>query len=305
MSSKSSNIVVISSYALICLIWSSTWVVIKIGLESMPPLLGAGFRFLVASIVLLGLMKLRGVSLHNGWRGFLTLFGIGILAFYVPFGIVYWGQQYIPSGLSAIVFAIYPTLVAVFSHFFLPNERLNYYKVIGISLGFLGILVIFSSDLKVSNDLALWGMLAVMGSAVLQAAALILIKRFAHDVHPIPMNFVMMSTSAVLLLLTGLIFESLSNVVLDEKAVGSVLFLGTLGSVVTFVIYFWLLQRLQAVILSLSSLITPILSVALGALVLGEVLAGKVFLGAFFVFLGVIVTNFGSMKRPALSAKSD
>jgi len=224
-----------------------------------------------------------------------VLVGIGVLSFYIPFALVYWGQQYIPTGLSAVIFATYPFLVAILSYFFLPKEPLNLFKITGIALGFAGILIIFSGDLHLTSNLSFWGMLAVLGSAVLQSVALILIKRFANDVHPLPMNFLMMSTGALLLLVTGMLFESVSSITLDSKAIGSILYLGTFGSVVTFVIYFWLLQRLEAVILSLSALITPVLAIILGAIVLGEVLGSRVFLGAALVFAGVLITNFGAL----------
>ncbi len=227
----------------------------------------------------------------------MMLVGIGMLSFYVPFALVYWGQQQIPTGLSAIIFAVYPFLVAILSYFFLPNEPLNLFKLVGISAGFAGIYVIFSTDLGSTSSLAFWGMLAVLASAVLQSIALILIKRFAGDVHPVSMSLVMMSSSALLLLATGLLLENPASIVLDLKAIGSILYLGIFGSVVAFVTYFWLLRRMEAVILSLSALITPVLAVILGAVVLGEVLGGRVFLGAVLVFSGVLITSLHASRK--------
>ena len=139
------------SYFLVCSIWGSTWLVIKIGLETMTPFLAAGCRFLVASALLFTLIKVRGVKVpfNRSERMFYVI--VALTSFSLPFALVYWGEQFIPSGLTSIVFSIYPFMVALFAYLFLPNEKITVWKISGIVLGFFGILEIFSNDIHISG----------------------------------------------------------------------------------------------------------------------------------------------------------
>jgi drug/metabolite transporter (DMT)-like permease len=285
------------SYVLICTIWGSTWLVIKIGLETMTPLIGAGLRFLVASTLLFALIIIRRVRVpwNRGERWFYLV--VSLTSFSFPFALVYWGEQYIPSGLTSIIFAIYPFTVALFSFLFLPNEKITFWKISGIVLGFIGVFTIFSNDLTASNPHAILGMGAILVSAILQGYSVIVIKRHGHLIHPFAITFVPMLIGATILLSAGVIFEDLSKIRFTPHALLAILYLGIFGSVVTFVSYFWLLKRVEAVFLSLTAFITPIIAVILGVFVLGEQLSPRIFVGAAFVLGGIAVANFAELNR--------
>jgi drug/metabolite transporter (DMT)-like permease len=204
---------------------------------------------------------------------------------------VYWGQQFIPSGLSSILFAAYPFWVVIFSHLILANERLNVSKVSGIVLGFIGLVIIFSRDIHWTDANGFLGMAAILFTTIIQALALVLIKKYGQPINPFVMNFVGMLAGGVLLLLFGLATESFSSIIWDTAAIGSILYLALVGSVVAFVTYHWLLKRTEAVYLSLVSFINPIIAVILGALILSEALASSVYIGAGFVLIGILVAN--------------
>jgi len=279
------------AFFVVCTVWGSTWLAIKIGLETVPPLLAAGIRFVIASSLLAVIVKVRGIPVPrdpDALRVYLTL---GILSFFLPFGLVYWGQQYIPSGLSSILFAAYPGWVALFSHFALSAERMDGFKASGVTLGALGLVVIFSRDVHWSGTEGLLGMSAVMISTVLQAVSLVIIKKYGQPVSPFSMNLVGMTLGAALLLVSSLAFEDPTSAVFTLPAVASILYLAIIGSVLTFGSYFWLLKRTEAVYLSLTSFVNPIIAVVLGAIILGETLAPTVLLGATLVLLGILAAN--------------
>ncbi len=278
-------------FIIISTVWGTTWLAIKIGLRTMPPFFAAGFRFVVASAVLYGIIRMRKLSIPFTPAARRVYLALGILSFAIPFSLAYWGQQFIPSGLGSILFCAFPLWVAVFSHLFLVNERLDFFKAVGTLLGFMGILVIFSPDLTVPDSAAIPGMAAILLSATMQAFALILIKKHGHDISPFTMNFVGMAMASVILLLLGLLFEPTSSVNWSGEAVGSILYLAIVGSVLTFVSYYWLLKRIDAVYLSLTSFINPIVAVVLGALLLDERLASTVLAGATLVLTGILVSN--------------
>ena len=285
------------SYILICTIWGSTWLVIKIGLETMTPLLAAGCRFIVASILLFSLIKVRRVKvpLDGGSIRFYCI--VALTSFSIPFALVYWGEQYIPSGLTSVLFAIYPFTVALFSFLFLPNEKITPQKIAGIVLGFLGIFTIFSNDLTASSPNWLWGMTAIPASAFLQGYSVIVIKKHGHAIHPFVITFVPMFIAALLLIASSVVVEDLSTVRFTSQTILTILYLGVFGSVVSFVSYFWLLKRVEALFLSLSSFITPIIAVILGVVVLDEKLSPRLFLGAAFVLGGIAVANSADLMK--------
>jgi drug/metabolite transporter (DMT)-like permease len=282
---------IIGGFILASTIWGSTWLAIKIGLGSIPPFFGAAFRFLIAMIVLLAVIKFRGIEFQNDKKSQQLYLISGLMAFGIPFALVYWGQQYIPSGLSSILFALYPFIVGILSHVMLPSEPLNVFKVSGILLGFFGIFIVFSQDIAWGGDSTSLGMLAIVLSSILQGFSLILIKKYGKHLNPFNLNLGGMTIGAMVLFCLALIFESPSDVHFDLKGVGSILYLGVLGSVVTFSVYFWMLKKVEAVYLSLLAFVTPILAIILGGIVLNEKLGVHVLQGGALVLLGILVAN--------------
>jgi drug/metabolite transporter (DMT)-like permease len=134
-------------------------------------------------------------------------------------------------------------------------------------------------------------MVGILSTTLMQAYALVIIKKYAQPVSPFALNLVGMSIAGVLLFGAGLLFESFSSVIWDVAAVGSILYLAVVGSVIAFVTYHWLLKRVEAVYLSLVSFINPIIAVILGSMVLHETLAASVFVGAALVLVGILIAN--------------
>jgi putative membrane protein PagO len=140
---KTSTTKIILVYLLICLIWGSTWLGIRVSLESIPPLISSGFRFILASIGIFVIMRVRGIRLQTDKVAIKLYILMGVFSFIIAYGLVYWAEQYVASGLAAVLFGIYPFFVALFSYFLLPDEPIGFYKIIGMILGFIGIVVIF------------------------------------------------------------------------------------------------------------------------------------------------------------------
>lgn len=288
----SDRLKVIFAYVAICTIWGSTWLVIKVGLDFIPPLLGAGFRFVVASAILYGIIRYRGIPVPFDRQSRWYYVTVSMTAFAVPFALVYWGEQKIASGVTSILFAVYPFFVAIMSALFLKNEKLTLYKIGGIVLGFAGIVTIFWNDIQISASTeSILGMLAVILSAVFQSVSAVVIKKQGHNISPVVTTFMPMLISAMVLLVSGILLERLSDITINVPSVFSVLYLGILGSVVTFVSYFWLIKRVEVVLLSLTSFVTPIIAVVLGIIVLNEQISSQLFAGAGMVLLGIVTAN--------------
>jgi drug/metabolite transporter (DMT)-like permease len=133
-------------FAALCFVWGSTWLAIKVGLEYLPPFLFAGMRFATATVALLLLMKLMHAHMPRDRSSWSLMLFLGVFQITVPYGLVFWGEQYISSGLSAVLFATLPFFVSVFAHFFV-GERLTKLKVVGVFASFMGLVAIFWRDI--------------------------------------------------------------------------------------------------------------------------------------------------------------
>jgi drug/metabolite transporter (DMT)-like permease len=282
-----------AAFVVVCTVWGSTWMAIKIGLETIPPFFGAGIRFVIAAVLLFLIIRVRGIHLpfdRNAWRVYVAL---GIPGYAIPFALVYWGQQYIPSALSSILFAAFPFWVAIFSHVFLADAKLDFYKIGGIVVGFAGLLIIFARDVHWTGTDGLWGMCAVLLSTALGGFSLVVVKKYGMSISPFSLNFVAMGMTAIILLGLSFPIEQTADVAWNTSAVVSVLYLAVISSVLTFVIYFWLLKKVEAVYLSLTTFVSPIIAILLGAMFMGEKLAPTVYVGAGLVLSGILFANGG------------
>ncbi|MEP0821227.1 MAG: EamA family transporter [Ignavibacterium sp.] len=273
------------------MIWGTTWLAIKIGLRSMPPILGASLRFLLASLFLLGLIELRRIQFAKDEMFWKLGILMGFSSFAIPLALVYWGTQFIPTGLASILFATYPFAVALCSYFILPNERLTKPTLAGILLGFVGIYVIFASEFSFQSSLGIEGMIAIILSSVLQAFALVTVKKYGGPYNTMSLNYVGMVIGGVLLAIMSFATENHEGIVFNQEAILSLVYLALFGSVVTFVTYFWLLKHVAAVLLSLTAFVTPIIAVVAGVIVFGEKLTVQIFIGSALVLGGIVVAN--------------
>ncbi len=278
--------------AAVTLIWGSTWAAIRIGLGGIPPFAGVALRFAVAALVLLGVARALGVRLGTSRREVGLWLVNGLITFVFSYGAVYWAEQRVPSGLTSVLFATFPLFVAVLAHLFLPGDRLRPLSVLGVVAGFAGVAVIFSEDLAAVGAPGASGAAGLLLVASFAAAvANVAVKRWGEGIHPVALIAVPMGLAAVLMGLASFLFEGGRPLVLDAASVGTVLYLAVIGSVVTFWLYFWLLQRMRATRLALVNYLSPLFAVVLGASLFGEELTARIVVGAALVIAGVAVTS--------------
>jgi drug/metabolite transporter (DMT)-like permease len=292
---KKDSIKIFLVYAMLCFIWGSTWLAIKFGLEALTPIYSAGLRFSLASVFILILMKVRGVSLQLDKVAVRLYLMMGFFSFVIPFGLVYWAEQFIPSGMASVLFAVFPFFVAIFSFIFIASESISLLKLFGIVFGFSGIVIIFSDSFGVNINDYIIGMFAIVLSAIMQAGIAVAIKKYGNHLNPLSMNFVPMLIAGIAMLAIGLSLEDTSTNSYGLNALLSILYLAFFGSVVTFTSYYWLLKKINIVILSLTAFITPITALILGYLIYDEQLTTKDFIGSAFVLVGVLIANLGNL----------
>ncbi|MCC6255889.1 MAG: EamA family transporter [Ignavibacteriaceae bacterium] len=288
---KSSPLKIILVYVLLCIIWGSTWLAIRASLESLTPFISLGSRFAFASLFIFVLMKFRGISLQKDKDSIRLYLLMGFLSFVIPFGLVYWAEQFVPSGLASVLFAVYPFFVALFSFYRMPNETIGKLKIFGMSLGFFGIVMIFSDSFTADFSNLFLGMIAVALSGIIQAWIAVTVKKSGKHLNPLSMNFVPMLIAGFSGLLFGLLTEDLSKIKIDETAITSVLYLAFFGSVVTFTSFYWLMKKINIILLSLLAFITPIVALFLGWIFYKESLTTQHIIGSILVLVGLLFAN--------------
>ena len=280
----------------LCFIWGATWVAIKIGLSESPPFFGAAFRFLLASVVLGLALAVRRHGLPRDRRILAWILASGLFMYFGSYAAVYWAEQYINAGLAAIIFASFPFFVAIGAHFHLPGERLSWLKVLGLIIGFAGIVVIFGGGLTMPDARIWWAMLVMLISPFSSAVASIMVKKHLTQEDPTVVNFLQMIVGVLVLFPFAFANEQLAAFHWSLVSIAAVSFLGIFGSAYTFVTYYHLLKTIEASRMALIAFVTPVVAAVLGWLILDETLALSTLLGAVLVFAGIYIVNVMARK---------
>jgi len=293
-----SRAVVWTLYAVNVLIWSSTWVTIKIGLEDVPPLLGAGVRFAIAGAGLLVLARALGRPLRTD-AILATL--LALLPFAGTYGLIYWGEQYVPSGLAAVLFGVMPLYSATIASVALADEPLRARLVAGIAVAIGGLTIAFGESLALGD--AEWAVLAATACAIAPLAAAIgnvAIKRRGQTLDPIVLNAWAMLGGGALLLAASAPLEAWAEAAWSAQAVGSIAYLAVIGSAVPFVTLTILLRELPAVTVSYITLLLPFGALAFGAALNDEHITVAAVGGALLVATGLLIAQWP--RRVAVTA---
>jgi len=171
-------------WLILCGVWGSTWLFIKLGLNDLPPLSFAGIRFLFASSILVAIILARGVRWPRKRSEWLVIAVVGWLQFSLNYGLVFWGEQRIPSGLAAVLQSTFPAFGLVIAHFYLPEEPITPKKVIGVLLGVIGVGIVFSDQLSFAGKAALAGSVALVLSAFCGSYGNVLVKAYGTQIDP-------------------------------------------------------------------------------------------------------------------------
>jgi putative membrane protein PagO len=277
-------------FALICLIWGSTWLAIKFGLMGTPPFLGAGLRFLLSATIVGMILAVRRQRLRLTRADRICVLSLGLLVFWLDYAAVYWAETRISSGLTAILFSTMPLMTAVLSAYWTRSETLSAGKTIGIVVGIMGTALLFWPQERLQFDQAL-GMLAALGGALCAAINLVTLKRHGRDADPLVLNFFGMGLGAACLLAMSAALETWSTVTWTTANIAALGYLSIFGSVIAFSAYYYVIKKLDATIVSLTTLISPIVALALGRAFLGETVTWMALTGIATVLAGVAVAS--------------
>ncbi|NVZ99833.1 DMT family transporter [Pseudomonas gingeri] len=251
-------------FLIVCLCWGTTWLGIKIAVESVPPLTAAGLRFLIAFPLFLGFAAWRREPLYfpRERRGFFVF--VTLCYFSLPYYLLNYGEQHVSSGLTALLFSCMPVFILIFSALFL-REKIYLSQVFGIVVGFASLFMILRSQGLRLDHAELFGVLAILATAVMHALCYVITKQKGQAISVITYNTLPIGIAGLMLFVAGLGLESPQFSEITPRSWGALFYLGLVASVGGFLVYFLLLKRLSPVILSFVFIIFPVFAVLIGA----------------------------------------
>ncbi len=282
-------------------IWGASYLFIKIGVSELGPLTVAMARTLAGSLMLLAIVALRREKLPRRAREWLRFSGAGLLNAFIPFTLLAWGTQFIPSGLSAILGATMPLFTFVLA-ILLDGERLTMGRALGMIISFGGIIILTAPQLVQGGLKAgLWGQGACILASLSYALAIIYARRNLKGYSPLVASLGQVGTGWMLLFPFSLLDKPWAYSP-SSRAVLALLALGALGTGVAYIIYHRLIQTAGATAASVVTYITPVFGVFWGRVVLGERLGWNAFAALLVIFAGLVLINNPSRTRPARAA---
>ena len=289
------------AFAIIYFVWGSTFLAIRVGVREVPPFLLAAMRFLVAGLVLYGWMIVRGERSPSA-RQWMSVSLLAILIFVLDYGLLFWAEQRVTSGLAAVMMATIPAFMALSEIILLQTQRLTLRLGTALLIGIAGVAVLMSPRLSLSGapiDPA--GAVALIIASMSWSVSSALTRKL-----PLPPSKVMSSGAQML---AGGVFLALTAASLGEfrnfhpstvsrGAWLSLLYLIVAGSIIAFTAYVWLIHHESPTKVGTYAYVNPVVAVLLGYLLGGEALALRTILGTLFVLISVVVITMTSAKRP-------
>jgi drug/metabolite transporter (DMT)-like permease len=275
-------------WLILSIIWGTTWIFIKLGLRDLPPFTFAGIRFLVAASILWLIVLWRRQAVPRKSSDWLMIAWTGFIAFAVNYGLIFWGEQYITSGLAAVLQSTIPAFGLVIAHFHLPAERITIRKMAGVVLGMAGTAVIFYDQMTVEGTDAFWGSMALFTSSSCVAYSNVLVKARCRHIETAALAAGQMTFGLVPLLVVGAVWEgSPFGLQWTSQALVSLLYLALIGSAVAFFLYYWLVKRIDVTKTMLIALVTPVIALLIGMITLSEDVTWRIVLGSAAILAGI------------------
>ena len=275
----------------VVLIWATTPLAIKWSSEGVGPWLGVSARMqlgVVVCLVLVAVMS-RRICWHASARNTYLAAGLGI---WFSMTAVYWGAQFIPSGMVSVVFGLTPVMTGLFAMLFLGERVFTWFRSLGMLLGIAGLLLVFGNSLVLGNQ-QLPGLLAVLISVCTHSLSAVWIKRINAGLHPLE------TATGALLIAVPLFWASYvfngvdTDVHLNERALWSIVYLGAVATAFGFVMFYYVLREVSPSVVALVTLITPILALLLGAWLNHERISEVELIGAGVILSGLASYQWG------------
>jgi len=286
---------VILAYVGVIFIWSTTPLAIKWSSDGWGYLFAVSARMVIGAIFCLIVMAVFKQKLQLHKDAIRTYFAASV-GIYGAMLLVYWGAQFVPSGLIAVLFGLNPIVTGIFASIWLRESNFTFGRITGTLLGFSGVVIIFSADIGL-NNWALKGVIAILISVFLHAGSAVCVKRIATDLPALSVTGGSLLIASCLYILTWLVFGNPELQMSDFqlKAGLALVYLSILGSVLGFTLYFYILKKLDVSKVALVTLVTPVLALILGRVLNNETIPLTVLLGSGCIIAALVLHQWADI----------
>jgi drug/metabolite transporter (DMT)-like permease len=272
-------------------LWGSSYLFIKIIVAEVPVLTLVVGRLALATMIMWGILRGRGLSLPRSRRMWGTYAVLGFVGMAVPYSLISWGEQYIPSGLASLLQATTPIFTVILAQFVTDDERATMAKIIGVVIGFVGVGILMLPDMRQGLRANLLGQLAIVGSSLCYAGTAIFARSRLRGQRPLVSATGQLTMGMFFMLPVSLSVDRPFDLSPSLPALASWLGLTILGTVVAYIVYFTLIERASATFVTMVTYIIPINGLTLGALVLNEPLDVTVLGSLGLILSGVLLVR--------------
>jgi drug/metabolite transporter (DMT)-like permease len=274
-------------------IWGGAFIFVTIALNDFGPVSIATWRVSTGALVLLVIALLIGQRFPRGLRNWRFIFVVGFLNSAVPFFLISWGQQFISSAESAILVAMGTFVSLLLSHFTSDDERINKSRVLGVAVGFVGVLVLVFWDLVESGAGNLWGQLAVMAAGCSYATSSVISRRLTH-LPMISTSAVTMSSACLYMVPLAFLLEDPLPGNVDPSSIVAIAYLGVVATALGFTVRFFIIRANGAVFMSLVGYLVPLFGVIWSGLYFADAINLQTSISLSLIMLGIAITRRGS-----------
>ncbi len=289
------------AFGIIYFVWGSTFLAIRIGVQEVPPFLLAGMRFSIAGLVLYGWTTAKGEQSPSG-RQWASVSLLAILIFVLDYGLLFWAEQRVPSGIAAVMLATIPVFMALSEIIFLRTQRLTVRLAMALLIGIGGVAVLMSGSLNLGGEpINMAGAIALIVAAMSWSVASALTRKLPLPASKVMSSGAQMLAGGVLLGLTALAlgeFRDFDPWTVSRGAWFALLYLIVAGSIIAFTAYVWLIHHESPTKVGTYAYVNPVVAVLLGYFLGGESLGLRTVLGTVFVLISVVVITTTPAKKP-------
>jgi drug/metabolite transporter (DMT)-like permease len=280
----------------VCVIWGTTYLVIRIGVGHMPPMLFAGIRWVIAGVIFITVLKWQGKSLPKAKElVHLAVVGLALIGF--GNGLVVFAEQWIPSGLAALLITTVPFFMVGMESFLPKGPRLNATILTGLIMGLIGGLLIFGEDIKyLADPNNLIGVTGLLGAVFFWSIGSLYSKYVKVDVHPLMGASVQMLIAGIVLSVVGILIGELPRLNFEIIGLLSLAYLVIVGSLVGYCSYIYAIAKLPLSLISTYAYINPVIALFLGWVILDEKLNFQIAIAAAVIIAGVFIVKQGTSR---------
>lgn len=287
---------------LLASLWGPSFLFIKVAVLEISPLQLAALRIGLAALILNIMLLIKGQRLTTNLLFWKHVLIAGLFAHTIPFLLINWGEQYIDSSLASILNGLTPLSTIVIANVMVVDEKISTQKIIGVVIGFLGLVVLVLPNMISGLEATQAGIMAVTIGAVSYGVAIVYSKKYLKNTTSMQAPSAQLLVASVYLLPISFLLESPATLLdVSWQALGSVALLAVFGTAIAFVLYYKILAKNSATYLSLVTYLMPIFGVVLGIVFMNEILTIEMFAGMLLILIGIMVVNYKKTASPQVN----